>query len=143
MFEPSDTARIFGVAPGADFPDFLMRGLRSRLQGQPPESMARVQLIVNTSRMARRINALFDLGPPSLLPRIQLLSDFSRNASADLPAAVSPLRQRFELIQLVSRLLEQQPDLAARASIYDLADSLASLFDEMQGEGVSVTPSKH
>lgn len=138
MFEPSDTARIFGVAPGADFPEYLVRGLRHRLQDQPPETMARVQLIVNTSRMARRINALFDIGPPTLLPRIQLLGDFARNAAAELPVAISPLRQRFELIQLVSRLLEQQPDLASRASIYDLADSLATLFDEMQGEGVSV-----
>lgn len=138
MFEPSDTARVFGVAPGADFPDFLVRGLRSRMENLPPQAMARVQLIVNTSRMARRITALFDDGPPTLLPRIQLLGDFARNASADLPAAVSPLRQRFELIQLISRLLEQQPDLAARASIYDLADSLATLFDEMQGEGVPV-----
>ena len=29
-----------------------------------------------------------------------------------------------------------QPDLAPRAAIYDLADSLAGLMDEMQGEGV-------
>lgn len=55
---------------------------------------------------------------------------------ADLPPAVSPLRRRLEIAALVSRLLESQPDLAPRAAIYPLADSLARLMDEMQGEGV-------
>ncbi|MCP4819265.1 MAG: double-strand break repair protein AddB [Shimia sp.] len=138
MFEPTETPRVFGVAPGADFPKVLVDGLRARMDGRAPEDMAQVEVIVNTSRMARRVAALFDDGPAMLLPRLRLLGDFSRNVSADLPPAVSPLRQRFEVIQLITRLLEQQPDLASRASIYDLADSLAGLFDEMAGEGVPV-----
>jgi double-strand break repair protein AddB len=40
-------------------------------------------------------------------------------------------------VQLGSALLKQQPDLAPRASLYDLADSLATLMDEMHSEGVS------
>ncbi|MGR3712845.1 MAG: double-strand break repair protein AddB, partial [Shimia sp.] len=138
MFDPADTARVFGVPPGADFPRILVDGLRHRMTAQPPELMAQVEVIVNTSRMARRVSALFDDGTATLLPRIRLLGDFSRNVAADLPPAAPPLRQRFELIQLITRLLEQQPDLASRASIYDLADSLAGLFDEMAGEGVTV-----
>ena len=138
MFEPSDTPRVFGVAPGIDFPMALWRGLLDRMQGQPPEAMARVQIIVNTQRMARRLRSIADDGPATLLPRIDLLTSVGRNLAAKkVPAGANPLRRRFELIQLIARLLEQQPDLAPRASLFDLADSLAGLMDEMSGEGVS------
>lgn len=138
MFDPTERPRVFALAPGVDFPRGFVEGLRARFEGQPPQNIAKAQVIVNTSRMARRMQSLFDTGPATLLPRLQVLGSFANSESAHLPAATSPLRQRFELIQLVTRLLEQQPDLAARASVYDLADSLAGLFDEMAGEGVSV-----
>ena len=51
MFEPSAAPRVFGLAPGVDFPQALVAGLRDRLHGAPPEAMARVELIVNTRRM--------------------------------------------------------------------------------------------
>ncbi|EIE50111.1 hypothetical protein C357_15261 [Citreicella sp. 357] len=138
MFESTDQARVFALAPGVDFPLALVQGLRARMIGRPPDAMARVELIVNTTRMARRIRAVFDDGPAMLLPRMRLLSDVSDPvALARLPAPVPPLRRRLELIGLVSRLLESQPDLAPRASLFDLADSLATLMDEMQDEGVS------
>ncbi|WP_425044891.1 double-strand break repair protein AddB [Primorskyibacter sp. S87] len=138
MFDPSSSSRVFALSPGVDFPRALVSGLRARLQHRPPEDMARVELIVNTRRMARRVRDLFDAGPACLLPRISLLTDLTRHReAARLPQAVPPLRRRLELTQLISKLLDQQPDLAARASIYDLADSLATLIDEMQGEGVS------
>lgn len=137
MFEPSESPRVFGVPPGADFPAVLVQGLRARFEDQPPEALARVHLIVNTRRMERRIRALFDAVPAALLPRISLLSDLEfHTASAGIPPAISPLRKRFELTQLISELLNQQPDLASRSTLYDLADSLASLMDEMAGEGV-------
>ncbi len=137
MFEPSDTPRIFAQAPGVDFPRAVIDGLRARLEGQPPEAMARVTLFVNTMRMKRRIAELFDEGPAALLPRIRLVTDLGHDAAmADLPPAVSPLRRRLELASLISDLLESQPDLAPRHAIYALADSLAALMDEMQGEGV-------
>ena len=60
MFEPSDRPRVFALAPGVDFPAALVEGLRARMAGQPPEAMARVELIVNTTRMARRIRQIFD-----------------------------------------------------------------------------------
>ncbi|WP_299349144.1 double-strand break repair protein AddB [uncultured Shimia sp.] len=137
MFDPSDKPRVYAAPPGADFPRALVDGLRDRFAGQPPEAMARVELIVNTRRMERRIRGLFDQGPAQLLPRISLLSDLGIHAiAADIPPAISPLRKRFELTQLISQLLDRQPDLASRASLFDLADSLASLMDEMAGEGV-------
>ncbi|MCZ4354376.1 double-strand break repair protein AddB [Roseovarius aestuarii] len=137
MFDPQDSARVFGLPPGVDFPAELVHGLIDRMANTPPEAMAQVQLIVNTRRMGRRIHALFDQGPARLLPRISLVADLGTSwQMAHLPAPVSPLRRRLELIQLIARLLDQQPDLAPRAALYDLADSLASLMDEMQGEGV-------
>ncbi|WP_187428556.1 hypothetical protein ROLI_044080 [Roseobacter fucihabitans] len=138
MFDSTAHPRIFGVAPGVDFPRALVGGLVARLKGQPPEAMARVQLIVNTRRMQRRLRSLFEEGPPCLLPQIRLLTDLDvLDPAITLPPAVPPLRRRLELIALVSQLLTQQKDLAPRSSLYDLTDSLAALMDEMQGEGIS------
>ena len=100
--------------------------------------MARVDIFVNTRRMQRRITDLFDLGPPCLLPNIRLVTDLASDPVAEnLPAAVSPLRRRLELSQLIAKLLDQQPDLAPRSALFDLADSLALLLAEMQDEAVS------
>ena len=46
------------------------------------------------------------------------------------------MRRRLELSRFVGQLLDAEPDLAPRAALFDLSDSLASLLDEMQGEGV-------
>ncbi|MFK7836971.1 MAG: double-strand break repair protein AddB [Sulfitobacter sp.] len=138
MFDPTDTPRLFGLAPGVDFPAALIAGLRQRLEGQPPHAMAQVDLIVNTRRMARRLRTLFDAGPPGFLPRIRLLADLDTLVPGiTLPPAITPLRRRLELTQLISQLLDTDPTIAPRASLYALADSLATLIDEMQGEGVS------
>ncbi len=139
MFDPTEKPRVYGLAPGVDFPAALIAGLRDRLRGQRPEAMARVDLIVNTRRMARRLRDLFDTGPPGFLPRIRLLTELQTLVpGTPLPPAISPLRRRLELVQLVSQLLTADPTLAPRTSLYALADSLAALIDEMQGEGVSV-----
>ncbi len=138
MFEPSAAPRVFAVPPGADFPKALVNGLRARADTHPPEALARVQLVVNTRRMARRVRDLFDQGPACLLPRLSLVTDLGDSVDlAQIPPAIPPLRLRLELTQLIAKLLEQQPDLAARSSLFDLSDSLAALIDEMQGEGVS------
>ncbi|SIT80965.1 double-strand break repair protein AddB [Pontibaca methylaminivorans] len=138
MFEPAAQARVFALPCGVDFPAELVAGLLGRSKG-PPEALARVHLIVNTRRMARRLRAILDRGPARLLPRILLLEDLAlAPLGAPLPPPVPPLRRRLELAQLVHRLLERQPDLAARASAFDLADSLADLMEEMQGEGVGI-----
>ncbi len=137
MFNASES-RIFALPPGVDFPARVVQGLRARLRDLPPDAMARVQLFVNTERMKRRIVAILTADGASLLPRIRLLTDLSFEAAqAGIPAAIPPLRRRLELTQLVAKLLDSQPDLAPRAALFDLADSLATLMDEMQGEGVS------
>ncbi|GFE64772.1 double-strand break repair protein AddB [Litoreibacter roseus] len=138
MFESSDTPRLFGVAPGVDFPANVADGLKERLADTPPHAMAKVELFVNTTRMRRRIVALFQQGGACFLPKIRLITDLANDPTARITAEpVDPLRRRLELARLVKRLIEKAPDLAAEDSAYDLADSLATLMDEMQGEGVS------
>ncbi|MFC3119105.1 hypothetical protein ACFOHS_16435 [Jhaorihella thermophila] len=139
MFDPTEAPRVFLPCRLAwIFPRALIDGLASRLAGHPPETMARVHLVVNTRRMARRIRDLFDQGPPRLLPRLSLVADpFDPRDAAAMPPAIPPLRRRLELAQLVADLLDRQPDLAARESVFALADSLAALIDEMHGEGVA------
>lgn len=83
------------------------------------------------------MSGLFDQGPACILPKIRMISELGRDlAFADLPVAVSPLRQRLELAKLISALIAADPALAPRGAIFDLAASLARLIDEMQGEGI-------
>ncbi len=138
MFNDSGKPRIFASSPGVDFANGLVDGLKVRLADASPVDWARVEIYVNTTRMQRRIRAVFDDGPARLLPRVRLITDLAGDpVSSDLPPAVSQLQRRLELSQFVAKLLEQQPDLAPKAALYDLSDSLANLMDEMQGEGVS------
>ena len=137
MFEPAALPRLFALPPGADFAAELVAGLVDRMAGQPPEALARVELYLNTARMQRAVRAAFDARGARLLPRLRLVTDLGRDPLAGLPAAVPPLRRRLELAQLVARLTRAQPDFAPGTAVYDLADSLADLMDEMQGEGVT------
>lgn len=137
MFDPGahPGPRVFALPCGVDFPRALVAGLLARLPQDDPMALARVELVVNTNRMARRIRAIFDAGPPRLLPRLRLLGDLDPGGA--LPPPVPPLRRKLELAQLIARLLAAEPDLAARSAVFDLADSLIALIDEMQGEGVA------
>ena len=129
--------RVFGLPPGADFPKVLYQGLEDRLATAAPHDWAAVEIYVNTRRMQRRLIDLFNAGPARLVSRIRLITDIaSVYGVAGAGETVSPLRRRLELAQVVSRLLDSAPDLAPRSAIFDLADSLAELMDEMQGEGV-------
>lgn len=133
MFSPG----LFALPPGADFPAHLVAGLIERMADQPPEAMARVTLYLNTARMRRRVIDLFTAQGARVLPRLRLVTDLAQDPGLALPAAIPPLRLRLELAKLIAGLLDAQPDLAPRAALYDLADSLATLIDEMQGEGVA------
>ncbi len=138
MFEPSDKARCFALPPGCDFAKCLLDGIAARLNGQGPEALAKVEIFVNTRRTARRLQELYQAGPPGFLPQIRVITDLAHEPvlGADIPAAVPALQRLLELSQAVATLLDKAPELAPRSSVFDLAEQLAHLMDEMQGEGV-------
>jgi ATP-dependent helicase/nuclease subunit B len=137
MFDQSGRPRVFALPPGADFPAELVRGLIARLDGALPEQMARVTLYLNTGRMMRSVRAAFDRTGARLLPRLRLVSDLALDPVPGLPLPVAPLSRRFDLMRLVSAMLKDGTDFAEGRAAFDLADSLATLLEEMQGEGVS------
>jgi ATP-dependent helicase/nuclease subunit B len=129
--------RIFAQPIGTDFPRAVVDGLRGRMAERPPEAMARVTLVVNTTRMWRRIRTLFAEGPAGFLPRMLLVTDLGPLLDEPPPApARSPLQRRLQLAQIIAPAVDKLPEFAPRASVFALADSLARLMDEMQGEGV-------
>ncbi|MEP3347127.1 MAG: double-strand break repair protein AddB [Litoreibacter sp.] len=137
MFDPIKHPRAFALPMGVDFPASLVDGLRRRMKDRAPHEMAHVQLFVNTARMQRRIRSLFAHSGASFLPQLKLVTDLGRDdIGAEVPDAVNPLVRRLELAQLVRRLIETEKDFAAKSHTFDLADSLAGLMEEMQGEGI-------
>lgn len=138
MFTRSEKPRVFAVPLGVDFGQSLINGLRQRCTHMKPHEFAAVEILVNTRRTGRRITELFQQGQAGFLPKIRLLTDLESDPSTSgVPFPVAPLRRRFELSQLVAQLVHSEPDLAPSGAIFDLSDSLASLMDEMKGEGVS------
>lgn len=135
MFDPGPEPRVFGAPCGVDFGRFVVEGLRARLDGQPPEAIARTTLIVNTTRMRRRITEIFDAGPPGFLPRLELFSTLRVPGARDAGDVTGPLARRLELVELVRGLLARAPELAPASAAFDLAAGLASLMDELRDEG--------
>ena len=137
LFSTQETPRVFGTQSNQNFPEALLEGLTKRLEGCPPEEWAKVVIYVNTRRMQRRISQLFLNGPARLLPTINLITDIANDpVLTDLPMPVPALKRRLEITQLVRGLLTRVDSLAPRSAVFDLANSLAALMDEMQGEGV-------
>lgn len=124
---------------GVDFSTSFAAGLRRRLSDDAPEAMARVTVLVNTTRMARRIEAALVAGGATLLPRIRPVTDLvSLLPPGDATlSGIDPLALRLKLTQLVATLLEASPGLAPASAAFDLASSLATLLAEMQEEGMS------
>lgn len=133
----ADVFKLFGLPPGVDFPAELVAGLRLRMAGTPPEAMARVSLVLNTQRMRRRVTEILTEAGCGFLPRILLVTEIGTGPeAATLPAAISPLQRRLDLAVLLDRLTRSDAALFPQGALFDLADSLASLIDEMQGEAV-------
>lgn len=137
MMFPGPAPRVFGLPPGADFPALLVDGLLARLQGQPPEALARVTLFLNTARIRRRVQERFAARGAGFLPKLRLITELAADPLLAGPGQpLSSLGRRLELAVLIDRLLVADPSLAPRSALFDLADSLAGLMDEMRGEGV-------
>lgn len=130
--------KLFAVPLGVDFPTAFVKGLLSRYTGQPPHALARAHVIVNSARMRRRVRDVLIEHGALLHLRLHLVTDLTDLCgSFDRHAPKSALAVRLELVGLVTRLIDAQPDIAARTSVFALADSLATLIDEIQSEGIA------
>lgn len=126
-------AEIAFLPPGVDFATELVAGLKAR-----HPDLSRVTLFVNSRRMQRRVTEVLTQGPASFLPRLHVLSELAAHpVLADLPPTPGRLSRLLDLSRLIERLLTAQPNLAPRAALFDLSQSLAALADEMTDEGVS------
>ena len=137
MFSAIEGPRLFGLPPGADAAKRIAEGLIARA-GLAPDALADVLVVVNTARMRRRLIEELAGRGPRVLPRIVLIEELAAQTPVPgLPPAAPRLRRRLELTQLVAALLRQDDRLAPRAHLYDLADTLNALIEEMHGEGVA------
>ncbi len=128
---------LFALPPGVDFPAELVTGLLDRFGRGAPEAMAQVTLILNTQRMRERVKAQFQLRGARFLPRLMLVTEVDRLLPLPPAPPAQPLRRRLELAQLLDGLLQTGTTDFPRAALFDLAESLATLMAEMQGEGVT------
>ena len=137
LFPPSAGPRVFGLPPGVDFAAALVAGLDARLAGQPPEAAARVEIWVNTRRAQRALAAAFAArGRAAAAADPRRHRARRRPLSAGLPPPVPALRRKLELARLIAaRGRGRGRAFARKTAAFDLADSLAELLDEMQGEG--------
>ena len=102
LFNGSKFPQLFGTPLGADFPRALVDALQTAYADKPPEALARVHLVLNTRRMARRVSELFDEGDALLLPRISLISDFATlDPNCPLPASEPALQTKLALSVLI------------------------------------------
>jgi ATP-dependent helicase/nuclease subunit B len=127
---------LFALPPGVDFPAELVAGLLQRMGDKPPEALARVTLIVNTQRMRLRVIECLQSQGALLLPRLLLVTEVVALVPQVQPTPILPLRRRLELAVLLDRLLATGTTHFPQAALFSLADSLATLMGEMQGEGV-------
>ncbi|RYH10891.1 double-strand break repair protein AddB [Tropicimonas sp. IMCC6043] len=133
----TDPARLFAVGLGQDYPESLVAGLAARLPADDPVAWARTTIFASSGRMLRRIRAVFDAGPPRLIPRMRLLTDLPVAATGpEIPPALKPLELKLDLAELILSLMERGLVAAPRTAAFDLAEQLAALLDEIHGEGV-------
>ena len=145
LFAAGPGPHVFALPPGAVFTGALIAGLDARLAGAPPETMARIEIWVNTQRARRALAEAFAKGPARLLPRIRAVSELAEDprVSLDLPPSGSALARKLELARLVAALLAAEPGRAAETAVFDLADSLAQLLDDLEGEGIDPAALRH
>src|SRR5690606_32479478 len=119
---------LFALPCGADFPGALAEGLIRRMEGRPPQEMARVTVYANSGQSLMGLRQAFIRRGPLLLPQLRLIADLGGGA------ATAPLARRLELGRLIDAALRADPDLAQGQSVPELAASLAALMAEMQLE---------
>jgi ATP-dependent helicase/nuclease subunit B len=140
--------RWFSIPAHRPFVQDLAQGLYDALAPMGPEALSQAVVLTPTRRGARALADAFVAaggGRAVLPPQIRPLGDLDEgeppfepgDLAVDLPAAIAPLRRRFELIALVkTHEGALGRDLDAPAAL-ELADALGSFLDSLQIEEVS------
>lgn len=138
VFPSATGPRVYAAPVGVDFCASLIAGLDQFVDGQGPEAIANIEILVANARMGRRLQSLYIARGPGFLPCIRPVMELSDDMHlSHLPKALPPLRLRLELADLIAQLMDRVDGLAPRAALYDLSDSLADLMGEMFEEGVT------
>jgi len=138
LFEPQDRPRVFAQAPGSDLASDLVEGLRARSRHLEPEFLARTEIYVSIGSLRSGLIDRFIEQGDCLLPRIWLLNEL---ASADelpgLPDLSPRIERRLHLARLLRSLPPSDTPLPSHGTVISLAESLETLLDEMDCEGLS------
>jgi ATP-dependent helicase/nuclease subunit B len=143
-------SRWFNIPAHRPFAEDLARGLYEALIPFGPEALADAVVLTPTRRGARALADAFLSaagGQAVLPPQMRPLGDLEAgeppfepgDLALDLPAAIDPLRRRFELVRLVAELAEHIPGgVGSAGQALDLADALGGFLDGLQIEEVDV-----
>lgn len=140
--------RWFNIPAHRPFADDLARGLYEALSPFGPEALSDALVLTPTRRGARALADAFVRaaeGRAVLPPQMRPLGDLEAgeppfepgDLALDLPAAIDPLRRRFELTRLVAEHWSLLPgrELTASAAL-ELADALGGFLDSLQIEEI-------
>ncbi|HEV7384839.1 MAG TPA: double-strand break repair protein AddB, partial [Phenylobacterium sp.] len=142
--------RWYTIPAHRPFARDLARGLFEALSPLGPEALADAVVLTPTRRGARALaDAFIEAagGRAVLPPQMRPLGDLEAgeppfepgDLALDLPAAIDPLRRRFELTRLVAELEPLIPGgLSSASAALDLADALGGFLDGLQIEEVAV-----
>ena len=140
--------RWFNIPAHRPFVHDLARGLFDTLSPLGPEALSQAVVLTPTRRGARALADAFIAaagGRAVLPPQIRPLGDLDEgeppfepgDLAIDLPAAIEPLRRRFELIALVKGHEKQLGRELDASAALELADALGAFLDSLQIEEVS------
>ena len=143
-------ARWFTIPAHRPFAEDLAHGLYAALSPLGPDALSKATVLTPTRRGARALADAFIAaggGRAILPPQLRPLGDLDEGEppfepgelALDLPAAIEPLRRRFELTRLVAELwpLVAERELTAAGAL-DMAEALGGFLDGLQIEEVAI-----
>ena len=142
--------RWFNIPAHRPFVADLAQGLFDALSPLGPEALSQALILTPTRRGARALIDAFvgaSGGQAILPPQIRPLGDLDEgeapfepgDLAVDLPAAISPLRRRFELISLVVAHQDKLRRKLDPPQALELGDALGSFLDSLQIEEVTAS----
>ena len=140
--------RWFSIPAHRPFVQDLAAGIHDALAPLGPDALSQAIILTPTRRGARTLADAFIAaggGKAVLPPQIRPLGDLDEgeppfepgDLAVDLPAAIGPLRRRFELARLVKAHERELGRELDAAGALELAEALGGFLDSLQIEEVS------